>query len=440
NGGGQNGAGTIFSTDSTGYNETVQYSFSQSDGMKPLFTNLIQATDGTLYGMTYQGGVNNFGVLFQYNPLTLTYTKKFDFDSINGSKPLGSLMQANDGMLYGMAYKGGLNDKGVLFQFNPITSVYIKKFDFGALNGCYPHGSLIQANDGMLYSMTVQGGANDFGVLFQYNPITNSYTKKFDFDSIHGSNPLGSLVQARDSMLYGFTTQGGTNDMGVLFQYNPKNFVYTKKMDFTGVTNGNFPLGFLIATKDTNLYGMTNRGGVNDMGVIFQYNPYTSTYTKKFDFDSIQGSYPSGSLMQASDEDIYGMTNLGGVNNMGVLFQYNPNTSTYSKKLDYNMTNGEFPFGSLIEINTNQTGLSNYSKPTNQILVFPNPNKGIFTIQSKNEGVYSILNALGQEVQSFELNATNDYSIHIENMDNGIYTLIGFNSKYIRKQKIVIVK
>ena len=32
-----------------------------------------------------------------------------------------------------------------------------------------------------LYGTTVAGGANDDGVIFQYNTATNIYTKKFDF-------------------------------------------------------------------------------------------------------------------------------------------------------------------------------------------------------------------------------------------------------------------
>jgi len=440
NGGGQYGAGTIFSTDSTGNNETVQHSFSQLDGSKPLFTNLIQANDGMLYGMTYEGGTNNFGVLFQYDPVTYTYTKKLDFDSINGSKPLGSLLQANDGMLYGLAYKGGGNNKGLLFQYNPITSNYTKKFEFDSLNGCYPHGSLIQTKDGMFYGLTVQGGVNNFGVLFQYNPITSIYTKKLDFDSVHGSYPIGSLIQATDSMLYGYTVQGGVNNMGVLFQYNTTTNGYAKKNDFAGATNGNSPLGFLIQVNDTNLYGMTNRGGTNDKGVLFQYNPITSTYTKKIDFDSINGSYPYGSLMQASNGNIYGVTSQGGADDKGVLFQYNSVTSTYAKKFEYNLTNGALPYSSLIEVNLSQVGISKHQNLTAQISIFPNPNNGTFIIQATREGIYSIINALGQTVQSFNLNASNNYIMNIENLRNGIYFIVGFNHNYTVKRKIVVAK
>src|ERR1022692_3195734 len=95
-------------------------------------------------------------------------------------------MQASDGNLYGMTEQGGVNGAGVLFQFNPATSAYAKEFDFGAggasgpING-NPYGSLMQATDGNLYGMTYAGGAQDYGVLFQFNPFTSGYTQEVGF-------------------------------------------------------------------------------------------------------------------------------------------------------------------------------------------------------------------------------------------------------------------
>ena len=60
------------------------------------------------------------------------------------------------------------------------------------------------------------------------------------------------------------------------------------------------------------LYGMTGRGGSNDAGVIFSFDPAASTYTKLMDFDYANGRYPYGSLVQASDGKLYGMTSEGG--------------------------------------------------------------------------------------------------------------------------------
>ncbi len=72
--------------------------------------------------------------------------------------------------------------------------------------------------------MTNHGGANDYGVLFEYNPTNGTLTKKIDFNSTgNGRNPYGSLVQASDGKLYGMTYGGGANGYGVLFEYNPTN-------------------------------------------------------------------------------------------------------------------------------------------------------------------------------------------------------------------------
>ncbi len=348
--GGQYNTGVIFKANGSGNNETVQHSFFQYEGANPLFANLIQASDGMLYGMTQNGGVNGVGVIFQFDPSTNTYTKKIDFSTINGRLPLGSLMQASDGKLYGMTSEGGTNNAGVLFQFDFSTNTYTKKFDFSTANGTSPHGSLMQAADGNLYGMTQQGGANAAGVIFQYEPSSNTYTKKIDLSTANGSIPFGALMQASDGKLYGMTQQGGANSLGVLFQYDPSSNTYTRKIDLSAA-NGSNPLGSLIQTLDGKLYGMTSGGGVNGVGALFQYDPSSNTYTKKIDLNfAPDGNIPGSSLMQASDGKLYGMTSSGGANNMGVLFQYDPSTNTITKKFDFDgAANGSTPHGSLMQ-------------------------------------------------------------------------------------------
>ena len=96
---GGNGGGVIFKTDSNGNNQEVVFAFLENPGGEPDMLKLCEATNGKLYGLTYLGGAYNRGVLFEYDPLTNTYDKKIDFDGIDkGSGPYGSLIQASNGL------------------------------------------------------------------------------------------------------------------------------------------------------------------------------------------------------------------------------------------------------------------------------------------------------------------------------------------------------
>ncbi len=351
---GGEGGGVIFQTDSNGNNQNVVYPFSiEFAGENPQYSDLCQAANGKLYGMTYQGGIFNMGVLFEYDAATGIYVKKIDFSgSTNGSSPRGSLMKASNGKLYGMTSRGGINDQGTMFEFDPATNIFTKKFDFSAINkGEYPFGSLVQAASGKLYGMTFQGGANNFGVLFEYDLSTGTFTKKLDFAAAtNGSNPYGTLLNANNDKLYGMTYGGGSSDYGVLFEYDPATNTYLKLLDFDGTNNGRNPYGSLMQASNGKLYGLTSGGGTNWLGVLFEYDLTTSTYAKQFNFDGyVNGTGPYGTLVQAANNKLYGITNAGGTFDMGVVFEYDYTSSTFAKKFEFDGANaGSTPFGSMI--------------------------------------------------------------------------------------------
>ena len=96
----------------------------------------------------------------------------------------------------------------------------------GGLDGRYPNDSLIQARDGNFYGITGNGGTSSActdgcGTLFEYNPTIKTETVLYSF----GGQPDGSfsdgngnLLQAADGNFYGFTTGGGTNGHGTIFE------------------------------------------------------------------------------------------------------------------------------------------------------------------------------------------------------------------------------
>jgi len=306
-------------------------------------------SDGTfLYGMTYQGGINNLGTIFKIMPDGTAYAKLLEFDgSANGSHPLGSLLF--DGtFFYGMTQEGGTNNLGVIFKVKPDGTGFVKLFDFAsASNGYSPSGSLI--SDGIfLYGVAIDGGTNNVGTIFKIKPDGTGFAKLFDFaGGTNGSNPVGDLI-TDGTFLYGMTYQGGTSNLGTVYKIKPDGTGFVKLLDFAGATNGYYPKASLISD-GTFLYGMTYGGGVNGFGTVFKIMPDGTGYSKLLDFDNIStGRYPQGSLI-SSGSFLYGMTEDGGINDKGTIFKIKPDGTGFSKLQDFSFAaNGALPLGNLI--------------------------------------------------------------------------------------------
>ncbi len=109
-GSGKYGPGGTFFTITSGGDLTTLYNFCSqqncADGEQP--ANIYLATDGNFYGITWFGGVNNQGTIFQFTP-DGTLTTLHDFDGTDGSGPNGGgiLMQDTRGTFYGTMQQGG---------------------------------------------------------------------------------------------------------------------------------------------------------------------------------------------------------------------------------------------------------------------------------------------------------------------------------------------
>lgn len=274
------------------------------------------------------------------------YTKLLDFDgNANGSNPLGSLI--SDGtFLYGMTTIGGANNLGVIFQIKPDGTGYNKLLDFsGVANGSHPNGDLF--SDGTyLYGMTSNGGTNNSGVLFKIKPNGTGYVKLLNFiGSSNGGYPHGNLI-SDGTFLYGMTSEGGANGYGTIFKIKPDGTGYFKLLDFSD-TDGSRPNGSLIYD-NTFLYGMTQQGGTNNAGVVFKIKTDGTAYSKLKDFTgSLNGESPSGSLI-SDGAFLYGMTSGGGTTSNGLIFKIKPDGTGYSDIFDFADTSGVGPGGSLI--------------------------------------------------------------------------------------------
>jgi len=292
NAGGTNGLGVIFSFDPVSGDYLVLWNFESGTGASPN-GSLIQGSDGNLYGMTtytYGGSTGN-GVIFSFDPIGITYSVLWNFTGATNIHPFGSLLQASDGKLYGMTTNKGGPYYGVIFSFDPVNTTYtiLKYFDF--TSGAWPYGHLIQATDGMLYGMTWSGGSGANGEIFSLDPVSGIYTMLKGFIKTNGSSPYGSFMQASDGKLYGMTRLGGSSNVGVLFSFDPVSTTLSVLKNFDSASGSN-PEGSLMQASDGKLYGVTSAGGSNGKGVIFSWDPGSFSYAKLNDLDSSTGSNP----------------------------------------------------------------------------------------------------------------------------------------------------
>jgi uncharacterized repeat protein (TIGR03803 family) len=295
--------------------ESVLYSFGASgsgDGATPAFGGLIQATDGNFYGTTAFGGANGTGAVIKVTPAgqeSVLYSFGVT-GSGDGANPYAGVIQASDGNFYGTTLLGGVNNGGAVFQITPTgAESVLHSFGTGS-DGSNPPGNLIQASDGNLYGVTVKGGASGEGAVFEI-ALNGAESVLYSFGAApDGNEPVGSLLQASDGNFYGLTEVGGTNGAGTVVKVTPGG-VESVLYSF-GASSGDAQYPYfnsLIQASDGNMYGMTFQGGTNFDGAIFRITlAGAESVLYSFGSTSGDGINPTGSLLQATDGNLYGLT------------------------------------------------------------------------------------------------------------------------------------
>ena len=325
--GGAHGDGTVFSVKADGTGYTILHDFGSiaSDGRSPEGNVLLD--DSTLYGMTKNGGTKGDGVLFSLKTDGTAYTILHNFDgSVDGENPTSSLIAA-DGTLYGMTRDGGASDDGVIFSIGKDGTGFTLLHEFDkAVDGEEPYGSLL-ADGSTLYGMT-SGGLYAYGrgTIFSVALDGSGYTTLHQFDGETGAWPYGSLI-SDGSTLYGMARSGGQAGGfyyyggGTLFALNPDGTGFTVLHDFGEIqSDGIQPYGDLLL-EDGRLFGMTRNGGGsasskslgNNLGTIFSIRTDGVNYTqiRSFRGGPNDGARPRGSLI-SDGSTLYGMTQEGG--------------------------------------------------------------------------------------------------------------------------------
>jgi len=347
-----------------------------ADGWGPA-ARVVFGPDGALYGTTALGGNgaicnSGCGTVFRLQPparacasvscpWTKTILYNFQRGADGGFPYSGDLLFDRAGNIYGTTVEGGSNmcggfGCGTVYELTPAhggwqESILYSFHQPGNVDGAAPYGGLIFDQAGNLYGTTSVGGLYGMnlcshvdyiqgcGVVFELTPSNGSWSESVLYNFTGGSDggvPESTLLLGPSGVLYGTTAAGGTGfDLatGTVFQLAPSGagWSLTTLEAFMGPgTMG--PNGGVISDLSGNLFGanptaITNGGGPDWLGVIFQLSPsgggwtYNQLYGFPEGFNGDYGMYPASQVVLDNAATLYG-TAAGGNYGAGIVWSY----------------------------------------------------------------------------------------------------------------------
>jgi uncharacterized repeat protein (TIGR03803 family) len=333
-------------------NIQVLWSFPASNGTAFPYTALIEGSDGFLYGITYgSSSPSDLGAVFKIDKSGNNFSVLHAFTTDDGDTPVGPLIEATNGVLYGTTWQDGANAAGSMFSINKDGSDFtvIHAFDFATNDGAFSVSALLQASDGALYGTTLDGGAAPFGgygVVFRIPLNDTNLTVIHSFFGDDGACPQSALIEGTNGVLYGTTSSGGLSNVGTIFMLDKSGNNFSVIHHFLGGTNdGSGAYADLLKGPGGKFYGTTYQGGLYNQGVLYVLNPDGGGFTVLHHFGgAADGSQPYTPLIQGRDGVLYGTTYAA----PGTVFQINPDGGGYGIVINLGGTNGINPLGAML--------------------------------------------------------------------------------------------
>lgn len=235
----------------------------------------------------------------------------------------------------------------------PSSSTFQVLADFDGSDGAYPTGLAVWKNH--LYGTTVQGGSADLGVLYQVS-ASGAIDVLYSFNGNEGSKPT-SRPTADGNALYG-TTELSSYDGGYGIVYKYADGQFTTLAEFPGYPSGGaYPNGLTLL--NGSLYGTTQGGGSSAVGTVFVLT--ASGIKTIYNFPDEQfGPVEPTSALTACDGALYGTTLSGGAYSYGTVYKV---TTSGQESLIHSFGaphDGKQPLGGLVNVNGKLYGTTYY--------------------------------------------------------------------------------
>jgi uncharacterized repeat protein (TIGR03803 family) len=237
----------------------------------------------------------------------------------DGGHPSGVAIDKS-GNLYGPTQSGN----GTIFKLSEVGSGWVLNslYSFvGGANGSSPAGVIVGSN-GILYGAASGGTQNcnggDCGLIFGLRPTPTAcrtsscaWTENllYGFTGLTDAWAGGGLVSDPAGNLYGVSDSGGAQQQGAVFELTPSMGGWMESIlySFSGGSDGGAPTGVIVGN-DGNLYGTARLGGANGSGVVFQLTPSAQGWAEAVLYDVPTEPYwtKPHSLLQDSSGNLFG--------------------------------------------------------------------------------------------------------------------------------------
>lgn len=262
-----------------GWDESVVYRFLGNPyAGNPYYGPLVFDQQGNLYGVS-GWGPSGYGAIYELANNGGTWTET---DLASADNSTSGVVFDNAGNLYGSNEGEGY---GGLYQLVHSGSGWHVNQVYNVTDGTY--GSPITAgvildSAGNIYACGLSDGPNGGGTVFELSAGTWNPSLLYGFSG--GEGPQESLTMDSAGNLYGTTYGDGANNKGSVFKLTPSagGWTYTDLYDFTGGSDGRFPVSNVVIDAQGNLYGTAAYGGSgpctsqyygNGCGVVWEITP-----------------------------------------------------------------------------------------------------------------------------------------------------------------------
>jgi len=269
--------------------------------------------------------------------------------TMGGWNSQAPLVLDNAGNLYGTTTSGPNNACcGAVFELTHTDTGWVETVIYsfqGGSDGKYPNGLAID-KQGNLYG-TAQGGDFNCGVFFRATPRSGGgwgelTLYSFGQVSTDACEPLGSLTMDSSGNLYGLTQVGGSQNLGTVFELTPSGGAWIENVlwSFNGPDGAN-PSAFVFDSSG-NIYGTTTSAGVYNEGGVFKLIPTSGGWTETsiFSFTGGDNGCSPNNVVFDSSGNLYGTTQACGADNVGTFFRLTPTVGQWKMSVLHAFTGG----------------------------------------------------------------------------------------------------